>query len=345
MVGKSNGHQENEEEYKMEPHMGLEFNTAEEAQEFYSMYAIQVGFKTRIGQLYRSRVDGSVISRRFVCAKEGFQTSLRTGCPAFIRVQKVDSGKWVVANIKKEHNHEIEASGEICPQIQRKSFPTPTSSTGGASRTGIRSHEDDSPSDVVADIKRLKKEEMAAVNGPSGELCTGLEFNSANDAYKFYYAYATSMGFRIRIGQLFRSKHDGSITSRRFVCSKEGRQHPSRVGCGAYMRIQRHEAGGWVVDRLQKEHNHALGIPLDPNRTMDVAPKWCTEDGSSVLENLDLVETDGGLSLVKRDRESRIDNDWEEACNYIEAGTASLERYKLAFEIMQEGRRNLCWQN
>jgi len=35
----------------------------------------------------------------------------------------------------------------------------------------------------------------------------------------------------------------------------------------------------------------------------------------------------------------------EEARNYIEAGAASLERYKLAFEIMQEGRRNLCWQN
>ncbi|XAR57154.1 hypothetical protein NMG60_11025194 [Bertholletia excelsa] len=35
----------------------------------------------------------------------------------------------------------------------------------------------------------------------------------------------------------------------------------------------------------------------------------------------------------------------EEAQNYIEAGTVSLERYKLAFEIMQEGRRNLCWQS
>ncbi|XP_057771849.1 protein FAR1-RELATED SEQUENCE 7-like [Salvia miltiorrhiza] len=344
VVGISNGHQENEGESKMEPHVGLEFNTAEEAQEFYSMYATQVGFKIRIGQLYRSRVDGSVISRRFVCSKEGFQTNSRTGCPAFIRVQKVDSGKWVVANIKKEHNHEVEASGEICPsRIQRKSFPTPRSSTGGASRTGIRSHEDDSPSAVV-DIKRLKKEEMDAVNGPSGEPSKGLEFNSANDAYKFYYAYATNMGFRIRIGQLFRSKHDGSITSRRFVCSKEGHQHPSRVGCGAYMRIQRHESGRWVVDRLQKEHNHALGSPLDPNRTVNGTPKGCREEGSSVLENLDLVETNGGLSLVKRGRESRIDNDWYSVLlEYFQSRQAEETGFFYAVDMREGKGMNLFW--
>ncbi|KAL0388679.1 UNVERIFIED_CONTAM: protein FAR1-RELATED SEQUENCE 7 [Sesamum radiatum] len=107
---------------------------------------------------------------------------------------------------------------------------------------------------------------MDAAGGPVGEPYKGLEFNSANDAYKFYYIYAANIGFRIRIGQLFRSKHDGSITSRRFVCSKEGHQHPSRVGCGAYMRIQRQESGRWVVDRLQKEHNHEFETPTDPSR-------------------------------------------------------------------------------
>ncbi|KAH6755537.1 FAR1-related sequence 7 [Perilla frutescens var. hirtella] len=345
VVGKSNGHQENEGGSKMEPHVGLEFNSAEEAQEFYNAYATRMGFKIRIGQLYRSRVDGSVISRRFVCSKEGFQTNSRTGCPAFIRVQKVDSGKWVVANIKKEHNHEVEASGEICPsRIQRKSFPTPRSSLGGASRTGIRSHEDDSPSGMV-DIKRLKREEMdAAVSGSSGEPYKGLEFNSANDAYKFYYTFAANMGFRIRIGQLFRSKHDGSITSRRFVCSKEGHQHPSRVGCGAYMRIQRHESGRWVVDRLQKEHNHALGSPLDPSRTMSVASKGCREEGSSVLENLDLVETNGGLSLVRRVRESRIDNDWYNVLlEYFQSQQAEETGFFYAVEMREGKGMNIFW--
>ncbi|CAI9776289.1 unnamed protein product [Fraxinus pennsylvanica] len=466
LIGKSNGHCDDEGESKMEPHVGLEFDSAEEAQEFYSDYATQVGFKIRIGQLYRSRVDGAVISRRFVCSKEGFQTNARTGCPAFIRVQKVDSGKWVLANIKNDHNHELEVPGEICPpQIQRKSFPTPRSSAGGASRTGIRSHEEDGLSGVV-DIKRLKKEDVGGIAVPIGEPYKGLEFNSADEAYKFYNTFAAITGFKVRIGQLFRSKHDGSITSRRFVCSKEGHQHPSRVGCGAYMRIQRQESGRWVVDRLQKEHNHEFDSPTDPSRRVTVASKGYREEGSSGLENLDLVETNGGLSLVKRVRESNgaffagipVDGSlksyfsplltaqtpldefvvryekaleqrreeerkedfnsfniqavlhtkdpieeqcrrlytitmfkvfqkellecysyvgikinvegaisrylarfeaggsqdfkplmfWslrEEARNFIEAGAASLERYKLAFEIMQEGRRSLCWQN
>lgn len=307
VLAKSNGHR-NDGQPKLEPEVGLEFNTAEEAQEFYNLYATQLGFKIRIGQLYRSRVDGSVVSRRFVCSKEGFQTNARTGCPAFIRVQRVDSGKWVLANIKKEHNHELQLPGEICPtRITRKSFPTPKSSVVASTRTGIRSHEEDGPSSVL-DVKRVKRDE---INGEHiGEPYKGLEFNSANEAYKYYCMYAASMGFRVRIGQLFRSKNDGSITSRRFVCSKEGHQHPSRVGCGAFLRIQRQETGKWAVDRLQKEHNHLFDSPADIARRAASASKQFREDVSGGLENLDLVETNGCLSLVKRCRESYIENDW-----------------------------------
>ncbi|GFZ08814.1 FAR1-related sequence 12 [Actinidia rufa] len=287
---------------------------AEDAQEFYNLYAAQAGFRIRIGQLYRSRVDGTVISRRFVCSKEGFQTNSRTGCPAFIRVQKSDSGKWVLANIKAEHNHELGLPGEIRPpHIQRKAFPAPRSSVAVSSRTGIRSLEEEdgrpSPSGVI-DVKRLKMEEAEEL--PKVEPCKGLEFGSANEAYKFYYAYAASTGFKVRIGQLFRSKHDGSITSRRFVCSKEGHQHqhPSRVGCGAFMRIQRKESGRWVVDRLQKEHNHDLDSPMDSSRIIATPPKGFREEGSCGLENLELVETNGGLNLVKIGHHSDVGSRW-----------------------------------
>ncbi|KAK4405660.1 protein FAR1-RELATED SEQUENCE 7 [Sesamum angolense] len=291
LVAQSNGHRDDEGESKMEPQVGLEFDSAEEAQEFYSCYATQVGFKIRIGQLYRSRVDGS---EKFV---------------------------------------HLGYKGKV--------FPTPRSSVGGASRTGIRSHEDDSPSDIV-DIKRLKKD---AAGGPVGEPYKGLEFNSANDAYKFYYTYAANIGFRIRIGQLFRSKHDGSITSRRFVCSKEGHQHPSRVGCGAYMRIQRQESGRWVVDRLQKEHNHEFETPTDPSRLVSVASKgYNREEGSSVLENLDLVETNGGLSLVKRVRESNIGSDWYNVVlDYFQSRQAEDTGFFYAVEMREGKGMNIFW--
>uniref|UniRef100_A0A5B7AI90 Protein FAR1-RELATED SEQUENCE n=1 Tax=Davidia involucrata TaxID=16924 RepID=A0A5B7AI90_DAVIN len=316
-VLKNNGHRDDEGESKLEPHVGLEFDSAEDSQEFYNLYATQLGFRIRIGQLYRSRVDGEVISRRFVCSKEGFQTNSRTGCPAFIRVQRLDSGKWLLANIKKEHNHELERPGEIRPpHIQRKALPASRSSVVVSSRTGLRSLEEEdgrpSPSGVI-DVKRLKREEVEGEIkvefGSANEPYKGLEFDSANEAYKFYYAYAANVGFKIRIGQLFRSKHDGSITSRRFVCSKEGHQHPSRVGCGAFMRIQRRESGKWAVDRLQKEHNHDLGSPMDPDRNI-AAFKGFKEEVISGLENVDLLETNDGLSLVKRGRESNIGSDW-----------------------------------
>ncbi|XP_073053705.1 protein FAR1-RELATED SEQUENCE 7-like [Primulina eburnea] len=337
-----NRHQ-NDGESKMEPYVGLEFDSAEEAQEFYNTYASQVGFKIRTGQLYRSRVDGAIISRRFVCSKEGFQTNSRTGCPAFIRVQKVDSGKWVLANIKKEHNHELEVSGEFCPsQVQRKSFPTPRSSAGGASRTGIRSYENDELSDV--DVKRQKNEDIDEYAGSSCEPYKGLEYNSANEAYKFYKTFAANTGFKVRIGQLFRSKLDGTITSRRFVCSKEGRQHPSRVGCGAYMRIQRQESGRWVVDRLQKEHNHEFGSLTAPSGPVTVASKGYREEGSSVLENLDLVETNGGLSLVKRVHESKIGCDWYNMLlEYFQSRQSEDTGFFYSVEIRDGKGMNIFW--
>ncbi|XP_071730390.1 protein FAR1-RELATED SEQUENCE 7-like [Rutidosis leptorrhynchoides] len=335
----SNGQRENEGDSRFEPYVGLEFDSAEAAQEFYTSYATQSGFKIRIGQLYRSRVDGSVISRRYVCSREGFQTPVRTGCPAFIRVQKGDNGKWVLANIKKEHNHDLDLSGETrTPIIQRKPQSRPKQAPVVSSRTGIRSLENDGPSGVI-DLKRLKREELEPE--PRGEPCKGLDFTSANEAYKFYYTYAASMGFKVRIGQLFRSKNDGSITSRRFVCSKEGHQHPSRVGCGAFMRIQRQDSGRWVVDRLSKEHNHELDSPED---TSQKTPKHFKEELTNGLENLDLLETNGGLSLVTRDRGGGIGSRWYNVLlEYFQTRQAEDTGFFYAIEVDDSRCMSVFW--
>ncbi|KAI3690601.1 hypothetical protein L2E82_48726 [Cichorium intybus] len=356
-IFKSNGQRDDEGESKIEPYVGLEFDTAESAQEFYNTYANQTGFKIRIGQLYRSRVDGSVISRRYVCSKEGFQTSSRTGCPAFIRVQKADSGKWVLANIKKEHNHDLDVSGggsdgggvsgEDRPPVTQKKTQTQTPKpTGNAStRTGIRSGDDDGSSGVI-DLKRLKREkpESESESQPRGDPFKGLEFNSANEAYKFYHIYAASLGFKVRIGQLFRSKNDGSITSRRFVCAKEGHQHPSRVGCGAFMRIQREDSGRWVVDRLSKEHNHELDTPSPETATNRKNSKSFKEDLTAGLENLDLLETNGGLSLVSRDRGSGIGSRWYNVLlEYFQSRQAEDTGFFYALEVDNGHLMSVFW--
>ncbi|XP_024961492.1 protein FAR1-RELATED SEQUENCE 5 isoform X3 [Cynara cardunculus var. scolymus] len=107
----------------LEPCEGMEFESEEAAKGFYNSYARRVGFSTRVSSSRRSRKDGAIIQRSFVCAKEGFRnlnekrtkdreikrprTVTRVGCKASMSVKIQDSGKWVVSTFVKEHNHEL----------------------------------------------------------------------------------------------------------------------------------------------------------------------------------------------------------------------------------------------
>ncbi|KAK4847803.1 hypothetical protein QYF36_006077 [Acer negundo] len=97
----------------LEPSEGMEFESEEAAKAFYNSYARRVGFSTRVSSSRRSRRDGAIIQRQFVCAKEGFRnlnekrtkdreikrprTITRVGCKASLSVKMQDSGKWVVS--------------------------------------------------------------------------------------------------------------------------------------------------------------------------------------------------------------------------------------------------------
>lgn len=107
----------------LEPCQGMEFESEEAAKAFYNSYARRVGFSTRVSMSRRSRRDGSIIQRSFVCAKEGFRVErekhlvdgrvkrpraeTRVGCKAMLVVKIQDSGRWVVSSFLKEHNHEL----------------------------------------------------------------------------------------------------------------------------------------------------------------------------------------------------------------------------------------------
>ncbi|KAF5745829.1 protein FAR1-RELATED SEQUENCE 5 [Tripterygium wilfordii] len=107
----------------LEPYEGMEFASEEAAKAFYNSYARRVGFSTRVSSSRRSRRDGAIIQRQFVCAKEGFRnlnekrtkdreikrprTITRVGCKASLSVKMQDSGKWVVSGFVREHNHEL----------------------------------------------------------------------------------------------------------------------------------------------------------------------------------------------------------------------------------------------
>lgn len=117
-----------EESEDQEPFQGMQFESEEAAKKFYNSYARRVGFSIRVSIYCRSKRDGSIISRRFVCSKEGFRRKrsggsesktkrpraiTREGCKAMILVKKQSSGVWVLSKFQKEHNHPLAPPGKV----------------------------------------------------------------------------------------------------------------------------------------------------------------------------------------------------------------------------------------
>lgn len=108
-----------------EPFIGMEFESAEDAREFYELYGRRMGFTIRNNRTRRSLKDNSIIGREFVCSKEGFRGGkspkgenrvfqsrpiTREGCNAMLRIAAKDGGKWVIYGFIKEHNHDLNPS-------------------------------------------------------------------------------------------------------------------------------------------------------------------------------------------------------------------------------------------
>jgi hypothetical protein len=112
----------------LEPYIGMEFNSRDEAREFYVAYGRRFGFTVRIHHNRRSRVNNQVIGQDFVCSKEGFRAKkyvyrkdrvlppppiTREGCQAMIRLALRDGMKWVVTKFVKEHNHKLMSPSKV----------------------------------------------------------------------------------------------------------------------------------------------------------------------------------------------------------------------------------------
>lgn len=99
-------------------YIGMEFESEEAAIAYYDAYAKCVGFIIRVGNCHHSSRDGSIVSRRFLCNKEGFRVNNkkmkrlevrkpREGCKAMIMVRKEASGKWIVTKLETSHSHPL----------------------------------------------------------------------------------------------------------------------------------------------------------------------------------------------------------------------------------------------
>ncbi|KAF7824333.1 Protein FAR1-RELATED SEQUENCE 5 [Senna tora] len=111
-----------------EPFVGMEFNSRDEAREFYIAYGRRIGFTVRIHHNRRSRVNNQVIGQDFVCSKEGFRAKkyvyrkdrvlppppvTREGCQAMVRLALRDGGRWVVTKFVKEHTHKLMSPSKV----------------------------------------------------------------------------------------------------------------------------------------------------------------------------------------------------------------------------------------
>lgn len=117
-----------------EPVIGMEFESAESAREFYEMYGRLAGFTIRNNRTRRSLKDNSVIGREFVCSREGFRSkkcanrvlpsrpATRGGCNAMLRVAVKDGGKWVIYGFVKDHNHALNHSSVLPRRSHRIAF-------------------------------------------------------------------------------------------------------------------------------------------------------------------------------------------------------------------------------
>uniref|UniRef100_A0A5B7BL82 Protein FAR1-RELATED SEQUENCE n=1 Tax=Davidia involucrata TaxID=16924 RepID=A0A5B7BL82_DAVIN len=96
------------------PVVGMEFESYDDAYNYYNCYAKDLGFAIRVKSSWTKRNSKEKRGAVLCCNCEGFKTikeassrrkETRTGCLAMIRLRLVESNRWRVDEVKLEHNH------------------------------------------------------------------------------------------------------------------------------------------------------------------------------------------------------------------------------------------------
>ncbi|KDP37056.1 hypothetical protein JCGZ_06112 [Jatropha curcas] len=108
-----NGVHEEKKEF-VPPAVGMEFESYDDAYNYYNCYAKEVGFRVRVKNSWFKRNSREKYGAVLCCSSQGFKRikdvnrlrkETRTGCPAMIRMRLVDSKRWRVLEVMLEHNH------------------------------------------------------------------------------------------------------------------------------------------------------------------------------------------------------------------------------------------------
>ncbi|KAK6145167.1 LOW QUALITY PROTEIN: hypothetical protein DH2020_021987 [Rehmannia glutinosa] len=117
----------------LEPYVGMEFESEDDARRFYNDYARRDLWYV-LCNARRSEIDGRTLARRLGCNKQGFspntkgkigperkpRPSAREGCKATILFKLEKSGKWVVTRFVKDHNHPLVVTAHEYTNVRDK---------------------------------------------------------------------------------------------------------------------------------------------------------------------------------------------------------------------------------
>ncbi|XP_059645860.1 protein FAR1-RELATED SEQUENCE 5-like [Cornus florida] len=122
-------------EMEFTPKLNMQFDTEDEAYDFYNAYGGKVGFSIHKNYANKSRKTRNITTSKFLCSKQGFRVKdkkdiytrkpraeTRTGCGALMQIRyDCEKGKYVVYNFIESHNHPmiIEECTHMMPSQRR----------------------------------------------------------------------------------------------------------------------------------------------------------------------------------------------------------------------------------
>ncbi|KAJ4707864.1 FAR1-related sequence [Melia azedarach] len=99
-----------------QPTVGLEFDSFDQAYDFYNVYAKEQGFGIRVSNSWFRSKRKERYRAKLSCSSAGFKKKseannprpeTRTGCPAMIIIRLMDSKRWRIVEVELEHNHPL----------------------------------------------------------------------------------------------------------------------------------------------------------------------------------------------------------------------------------------------
>nr|AFK44264.1 unknown [Lotus japonicus] len=108
-----NGFSEGRKEFDA-PAVGMEFESYDDAYNYYICYAKEVGFCVRVKNSWFKRNSREKYGAVLCCSSQGFKRTkdvnhlrkeTRTGCPAMVRIRIAESQRWRIIEVILEHNH------------------------------------------------------------------------------------------------------------------------------------------------------------------------------------------------------------------------------------------------